>query len=186
MKLSKNEIAKMFLKFSSQGYASGAKPNVMPTLIDLSMSPKLKAYRFEEGKWSYLDVYASGEKERSWGFTMLFFDGQQVLWTTYGGRVITENCEKADISPKAVTTFLKRALLEQYQMWEDGLDTFRAGRGPQNFTDEALYLEYINYVYRFGSDGISAFGNHETIVNINNLTPVFWHRCLGGLLVEAE
>jgi len=209
---SANEIVKMFLKFSSIGYASGAEPLLATEQNLLGIVPNnTRVFTFNQGEWTYYDVYFVGVGGRSGGSTLLTFAGNPVFSMSYNGRVITETCQKLGIDPHEVTQFLRLALQYQYQGWEEhGASAFVGGRGPRIFPyleSKGITTGNLQYYNEVSSNDLRDFHGCEWIIVLakthkpedfdrcilsddvsqsDGAERIFYHRYQGGLLVPAE
>jgi len=194
--LTQNEIAQMLLKLMARCYASGKDAiKDIDLLAKLQIPVGFKAYTAKEGKWYCVDAYAVGEEGNSWGFVILYYGSTPIFFMNFGGYVALRICKEFGIDPKQVTTFLRKALLDQYSRWEEGKNAFLGCRGPNRFIDQELVVSnnrrliYHNSPYRDGV--IHAISGSDTI-NLFDPTGVereeclYRHDYLGGLLIEAR
>ncbi len=194
MELTKNQIAKMYLKLSAQGYASGKEPQVLQSHEHIEVSvlgipQEMKGFSFMDGKWKYIDSYETGENGLSWGFTRLLHDNKPILWMSYNGRVVVEACERLKIDPKEITAFLKRALLVSYQQWENGLGAFHSGRGSY-YSEQKEKMSQMTYTNYDQNSSIEDFKATEVIrfltgnsIFLNDAPVLLYHSARGGLLI---
>ena len=194
--LTQNKIAQMLMKLMAQCYASGKK-----AIKDRELSATLcfpvgfKGYVAKEGKWYCVDAYTVGEEGNSWGFVILYYGSTPIFFMIFGGYVALRICKEFGIDPKQVTTFLRKALLDQYSRWEEGKNAFLGCRGPIRFIDQGLVvgdnrrLIYHNSPRRDGV--IHAVSGSDTVklfdpTGVEREECLYRHDYLGGLLIEAD
>jgi len=149
-------IEDFFFEASRKTYAGQAAKETIPAL------PGSKTFRYERDNFLYLDTYFT-HGEKSFGQTIIYFNGQPVWMMQYYG------FDKVD--DKRVIPFLKKALLSAYEN-----NSFVGGRGPAHFSEGIL--QYRNMISRSRFEDFEG----EEIIAENHIT-LFWHGYRGMALI---
>ena len=136
-------------------YAGGGQESEKPE------RPDFKELEYVEGEWSYRDSYAGYYRSR--GMEIIRFKGKPVWASMYGGGMINDKEELADLT----FNFLKKAMSTDEE-------NFLSFRGPRE-------LEDGEWRYKYDQDGdVFEFSGYEEIYYQGEL--VFFHRIIGGVI----